>query len=113
MANTDLLVMLQTRANHGEQLVIEWIESYGMPVGKEIFDTVRWVGRFQQAWRDPEGVRFIPRRAVKLHLCNSPRAKDSNVRQALLDKFGPQGTKKNKGPLYGVKTHAWAALGVA
>jgi hypothetical protein len=41
------------------------------------------------------------------------RAKDPNVRQALLDKIGPVGTKKNPGPLYGVSGHGWSALAVA
>jgi hypothetical protein len=58
-------------------------------------------------------VSLVFRRDVKLHLCDSPRAKDGNVRQALLDRLGPQGTKKAPGPTYGVKSHEWAALAVA
>ena len=58
-------------------------------------------------------VRLVYRKDVKLHLCGSPRAKDPNIRQALLDKLGPVGTKRQPGPCYGVKSHAWAALGVA
>lgn len=95
------------------KLAIEMIASYGMPVGAEVFETCVWVGRFQQAWHTPKAVRKVYRKEVKLHLCGSPRAKDANVRQALLDKLGPQGTKKQPGPTYGVKSHAWAALGVA
>jgi hypothetical protein len=72
-----------------------------------------WIGRFQEAWRFPSQVRKVYRQQVKLHLCGSPRAKDANIRQALLDKLGPQGTKKAPGPTYGVKSHAWAALAVA
>lgn len=93
-------------------IAIEWISSYGMPVGAEVFDTCRWAGRFEEAAR-PLPVELIPRRDVKLHLCNSARAKDANVRQALLDLIGPRGTKKNPGPTYGITTHCWAALGVA
>lgn len=96
-----------------DHLAIEWIESFGMPVGREVFETVRWIGRFQQAWGDPDAVLFVPRREVKLALCGSARAKDANVRQALLDRLGPQGTKKAPGPTYGVKSHAWSALAVA
>ncbi|MGE7139158.1 hypothetical protein ACQKIE_16145 [Luteibacter sp. NPDC031894] len=94
-------------------LAIEMVASYGMPVGAEVFDTVRWIGRFQQAFHLPDQVRLIFRKDVKMHLCGSPRAKDGNIRQALIDKLGPQGTKKNPGPTYGVKSHAWAALAVA
>jgi hypothetical protein len=104
-----------------ETLAIEMIASYGMPVGREVFETCVWIGRFQQAWHEPEAVRFIYRRDVKLHLCGSAKAKDGNVRRALLDLFPrtgggatPQiGTKAKPGPLYGVSTHAWPALGVA
>jgi hypothetical protein len=55
-------------------IVIEWIESYGMPVGREVFETVWWAGRFTEA-AQPTPVVQLPRRDVKLHLCGSPRAK--------------------------------------
>lgn len=95
----------------------EWIESFGMAVGKSVFETCYAVGRFSLVG---ELVR-VGRRAVKLHLCNSARAKDANVRQALIDRFPatgggktPQiGTKKQPGPLFGVKSHIWSALAVA
>lgn len=94
-------------------VAIEMIASYGMAVGAETFDTVRWIGRFQQAYCDPDAVRFIYRKDVKIHLCGSMKAKDQNIRQALIDKLGKPGTKKNPGPTYGVTSHAWAALAVA
>ena len=46
----------------------------------------------------PEAVIRVKRSAVKLHQCGSNRAKDANVRQALIDKMGPPGTKKAPGP---------------
>jgi hypothetical protein len=108
-------------AGEAEHLAVEMVASYGMPVGREVFETVVWIGRFQQAWRDPEAVRLVYRRDVKMHLCGKANAKDPNVRQALLDLFPrtgggatPQiGTKAMPGPLYGVSTHVWPALGVA
>jgi hypothetical protein len=92
------------------RVAVEWIESFGMAVGQEVFRTVFQIGRMQQQLGP---VRLIPRRDVKLTLCGSPRAKDTNIRQALIDAIGPVGTKKNPGPLYGVSGHYWAALGVA
>lgn len=92
-------------------LAIEKVVSYGMPVGAETFETVFWYGRFAEAWK--RDFRQISRKEIKLHLCGSPRAKDPNVRQVLMDRFGKPGTKKNPGPLYGVKTHIWSALAVA
>lgn len=111
-ANHDMLRWVQA-GQGADALAIEMIASYGMAVGRDVFETVRWIGRFQQAWRDPEAVRLVYRQEVKLHLCGTPRAKDANIRQALIDQLGPQGTKKAPGNTYGVKSHAWAALGVA
>lgn len=101
------------RAPAPDFVAIEMIASYGMAVGKEVFETCRWIGRFQQSCIDPDAVRFVFRKDVKLHLCSNGHAKDPNIRQALIDLLGPQGTKKAPGPTYGVKSHAWAALGVA
>jgi hypothetical protein len=85
-----------------------------MAVGASVFETCVWIGRFMQVSQQA-GSDFsrVFRRDIKLHLCNSPRAKDGNVRQALIDRLGPQGTKKAPGPTYGVKSHEWAALAVA
>lgn len=90
-------------------VAIEWIESFGMAVGREVFETVFSIGRMA-AMKD---VRLVPRRDVKLHICRSAKAKDGNIRQALIDRFGPTGTKKNPGPLFGISNHRWAALAVA
>jgi len=99
-------------------IAIEMVGCYGMPVGAEIFETCVWIGRFIE--RFPGGYDLIYRTDVKLTLCNSMRAKDANIRQAILDRFPatgggktPQiGTKKQPGSLYGVKKHAWSALAV-
>jgi Holliday junction resolvasome RuvABC endonuclease subunit len=93
-------------------LAIEKIEAMGMAVGADVFETVHWSGRFYQAWPGTRVVR-ITRRQVKLHLCGNMRAKDPNIRQALIDLLGEPGTKKQPGPTYGVTSHAWAALAVA
>lgn len=108
----DVLRQLLLQGLNNPLVAIEWIESYGMPVGAEVFHTCRWAGRFEEA-ASPLPVELIPRRDVKLHLCHSARAKDANVRKALLDLIGPRGTKKNPGPTYGITSHCWAALGVA
>ena len=93
------------------QIAIEMIASYGMAVGADVFQTCVEIGRMVEAAGGC--VSLVFRRDVKLHLCGSARAKDPNIRQALLDRFGPVGTKKAPGPLYGVKSHIWSALAVA
>lgn len=104
------MVLEKCRMNY--RLAIEMIASYGMPVGREVFETCVWIGRFLQA-HEPYHTRLIYRRDVKLHLCASAKAKDANVWQALVDRFGPAGTKKAPGALYGVRSHARAALALA
>ena len=100
-------------------LAIEMVASYGMPVGREVFETCVWIGRFVEAAGMP--FRFIYRMEVKMHLCHNSRAKDSNIRQAILDRYPqtgggktPQvGTAKKPGPLFGFKKDLYSALGVA
>jgi hypothetical protein len=118
--NVDLLTELRISGvspfERAELLAIEMIASYGMPVGKEVFDTCLWIGRMIEAWgRD---YRLIYRRDVKLYHCSSVRATDANIRAALIDRFGPGktaaiGTKKSPGPLLGLKGDEWSALAVA
>ena len=92
-------------------VVIEMIASYGMAVGKEVFETCVWIGRFIERLA-PETYNLIYRREEKENLCGSMRAKDSNIRQALIDRFGVVGTKKNPGWFYGVSKDVWAAIAV-
>lgn len=95
----------------GEELVIEQIASYGMAVGEEVFETVFWSGRFAQAWTGQ--FHRIKRHTIKMHLCHDSRAKDCNIRQALIDRYGKPGTNKNKGVTYGISGDCWSALAVA
>lgn len=102
----------------GTHLVIEQIASFGMPVGKEVFETVFWSGRFAQLWEHCGGSwSRMPRKEVCMHICGSARAKDQNIRQALIDRYGGKetaiGKKRNPGPLYGIKADEWQALGLA
>lgn len=99
-----------------EHAAIEMIASYGMPVGAEVFETCLWIGRYIQSW-SPRPWSLMYRRDVKLHLCGQARAKDGNIRQALIDRYGGKekaiGNKAKPGPLYGFKADLWQALAVA
>ena len=92
-------------------LVLEMVASYGMPVGASIFETCVWIGRFIQARKCPD-FEYIYRKEEKMNLCQSMKAKDSNIRQALIDRFGEVGTKKAQGWFYGFKKDVWAAYAV-
>ena len=95
------------------RMAVERFEARGMPIGDDSIETLLWTGRFIEAWHAPDEVVRVKRSTVKLELCGSSRAKDANVRQALIDKLGPPGTKRHPGPTHGVTSHAWQALAVA
>ena len=94
-----------------DAVACEMIASYGMAVGASTFETCVWIGRFTEVARMEPVLCY--RKDIKLFLCGTMRAKDANIRQALLDLIGPQGTKAQPGPTYGIKSHTWAALAVA
>ena len=102
-----------------EHVAIEMIASYGMAVGKTVFETCVWIGRFIQAFYGVElPIKYIYRKEEKLNLCQSMKAKDSNIVQALIDRFAPntankgKGTKKEPGWFYGFKKDIWQAYAV-
>jgi hypothetical protein len=93
-------------------IAIERIRGYGIVAGDDTFDTCEWIGRFEEA-AGVTPVTKIPRKDIKRHLCGNTTTNDKYVRQALIDRFGGQGTKKQPGPLYGISGHCWSALAVA
>lgn len=114
-----IYVLRSKKVNH---VAIEMIASYGMPVGAEVFQTCVWIGRFIQILKDKEysgPIKYIYRKEEKMNLCNSMKARDSNIIQALVDRFAPgipnkgKGTKKNKGWFYGFKKDIWQSYAVA
>ena len=117
--NSILLNFIKYWSNNDEYkidyIAIEMIASYGMAVGKTVFETCVWIGRFIQLIRIEFGVEadLIYRSEEKMCLCHSMKAKDSNIRQALIDRFGEVGTKKNPGYFYGFKKDIWSAMAVA
>lgn len=104
-----------------DRVVIEMVASYGMPVGAEVFETCVWIGRYMQSYIDGYGLtaELVKRQPVKLHHCHSTKAKDSNVRQALVDRFAPgqpnhgKGTKSSPGWFYGFAADVWQAYALA
>lgn len=120
--NDGIITWLRAYALVLDHVVIEQIGHYGtgMPAGRDVFDTCRWIGRFEQTLIDglvtPE---LVLRATVKTHLCGTAKAKDSNVRQALVDRFAPgvsnygKGTKAEPGWFYGFRADVWQAMALA
>jgi hypothetical protein len=103
------------------RIAIEMVASYGMAVGADVFETCVWIGRFQQHLRllQSSEVDLVKRHPVKLHHCHSAKAKDSNIIQALVDRFAPgqpnrgKGTKADPGWFYGFAADVWQAYALA
>lgn len=100
--------------------VIEWVQPRGMLGSEQLFETLWWAGRFGEAAFRWTEVDRITRYEIKTRLVGGGRVSDSNVRAALIDRYGgiegktkAVGTKKAPGPLYGISNDVWAALAVA
>lgn len=115
--NPDVFGLLCTNVTpDGADVAIEMIAGMGMPVGQEVFDTCFWIGRFWEfatTRRHIRNLMKIFRREEKLYLCGCLSAKDKNIRQALIDRYGVVGTKANPGFFYGFAKDMWAAMAVA
>lgn len=119
--NLERLLLELKAAGQQWTVVIEDCTATGIPFGNEIHDTLIAIGRFAQvahmAACAGSYVVMLPRRRVRALLGTS---NDAGVRQAVLAAWPatgggsvPQvGTKKLRGPLYGVKSHIWQALGL-
>jgi len=92
----------------------EHLQCFGMAVGAEVFQTAYWIGEYRATCR-LECLPFRPvfRMEVKNAICHNSRATDSNIRQAIIDRLGPPGTKKAPGATFGIKADLWSALAIA
>lgn len=99
---------------------IEMMQSYGNLIGKDILETAVWIGRFYEVLKRKLGKdpTMIFRKEETLHICQSRRAGDSEIRRALIDRFCThdfrtgRGTIKNPDFFRGFKKDLWAAYAV-
>lgn len=121
--NIELLDRLDWGLGEAQHVVIEMVASYGMAVGADVFETCVWIGRFVESVRhyrfDRQAPKLVKRNPVKVHHCHSAKAKDSNITQALVDRFAlgqtnhGKGTKAEPGFFYGFKADIWQAYALA
>jgi len=111
--NDDIRRLIKSYPELSTKVYIEMIASYGMPVGKETFETCLWIGRFLECCVNQQlHSELIYRKDVKMWHCNSMRAKDSNIRAALIDKYGVPGVKKAPGITYKLSGDEWQAFAI-
>ena len=119
IANNGINLLIRNYAPNLTAVVIERVASYGMPVGREVFDTCEWIGRYTQTAADQKvPVDYVLRQDEKLAICKSPKANDATIRRALIDRFAShdfgngKGTKKDPDFFYGFKADCWSAFAV-
>ena len=102
-----------------DTIAIEMVASYGMSVGADVFETCVWIGRFIELTMPLGTYVLVKRLPVKVHHCHSAKATDSNIRQALVDRFAAgktnhgKGTKAEPGWFYGFHADIWQAYALA
>jgi Holliday junction resolvasome RuvABC endonuclease subunit len=123
IANKDLVYLLERygKSIHDvadpDVFAIEKIASYGMAVGKDVFDTCIWIGQFVHALKGRD-IAYVYRKDEKMYLCGTMKAKDSNIRQELINRYAKfdfkngKGTKKQPDTFYGVSKDVWQAIAV-
>ena len=111
--NGDLLSRLKGGFNDGDTLLVEMVENYGKPAGKDLFETAVFVGAFMNAGEMMAGRFRVLRRTVKYWHCRTMKAGDTQIRAAMVEKYGEPGTKAKPGRTYGVKADEWQALALA
>ena len=113
--------ILQNIKTTGADIVlIENLSNYGMPVGRDVFETLIWIGRFVQKCEERElKNQLILRASIKAWHCGTTAAKDSNVKQSLVNKYAKHDLKHGKGKkdnpdfFYGFKADVWQAFAIA
>lgn len=115
--NEDLLKIVKEK--NYDLMLYEEFQSYGMAIGESTITSIKWNGRYIQSALDREK-KVVPiyRKEEKMCLCQTMKAKDSNIRRALIDRFAihdyknGKGTKKNPDWFYGFKADVWSSYAI-
>lgn len=120
-------MLINMSVEHIDLLLIEMIASYGMAVGKDVFETCVWIGQFMGAherWVDGKRVYRPVARMTRSEVRQVLTGKqsgvtDSVVSQRCKDIYAPgvrnhgKGTKDNPGYFYGFSKDIWQAFALS
>lgn len=112
-------IMQETEYDH---LVLEMVASYGMAVGRSVFDTVFHTGRFSMI-RPNVPFTKVYRMQVKMNLLGKTSVRDSDITQFLVHRFLTnkeierwgdygKGVKADQGYFYGFNNDIYQAYAV-
>lgn len=108
--------------NAMQAVAIEYMQSYGMSVGKEVFETCYFIGELctRIAYNTSiKNIRRIYRKDEKLAICGNLKANDTIIRRNLIDLFAQHDFKTGKGVkakpdfFYGFRADCWSAFAIA
>jgi hypothetical protein len=79
-----------------------------------MFDTAKFIGMVQERCNSL-GIKWNMafRKTIVTHHTDNPKANDAIIHQFMIDTFGPKGTQKNPGPLFGFAKDMFSALAIA
>ena len=102
-----------------QNVVIERMMNYSANVGRTVYETCEWIGRFSQEAEKHADVSYLYRKDEKMYLCGTMSSNDAMIRRALIDRFAQKdhvngkGTKKDPDVFYGVTADCWSAIAIA
>lgn len=115
--NRELADMMLNGTLKFDEFVTERMESMGTLIGRTVLESCEWVGRFSQI-AESLGleVNYVYRHEEKIHICGDSRAKDANIRRALIDRFAKtangKGTKKEPDFFFQFRSDIWSAYAI-
>lgn len=119
VSNEEFIKFLIRNKDLYELVSVEMIKSYGMPIGDSVLETCVFIGRIEQTILTlNKKIQKVFRKTIATHICNNPRANDTNIKHALIDRFAKytpnygKGVKGSKGYFYGFAADVWQSFAV-
>lgn len=109
--NTAVLEKLKDMTHDCDLVTIEMISSRGAPVGKSVFLTCLWIGRFMEHVANLQSIHFLSRPEVNYLMCGRRTVSDSIIRNKLINTYAEKFNDTQR--LRDIKYDLWLALAAA